>query len=793
MKNYYETGNGSLTFVVPPKNKRKEWSTNICMYAGDRLSMYNSERVRSFVREKTINIDLYNGIIHPRDVKEYLNPEDLTTIDTTRELKHYPIAAKLIDLLVGEEINGVFEPVVQVTNNVGIKEKEDRKAAYVQERIKQITEDPNADEETIKAETERLMREMKYTYKDIKEKKATALLEDYDNHLNFDEIFTEGYRRVFLTGEELYEIDVIKGRAHMRVVDTVTLRLYGGGHSNKIEDYDMSVIEDHYSAGYLIDRYGSMLNEEETERILSYETNQAYSWGEFGKSYGDVTNHYRFVEDVEDGGYGLGTEMASSFVDANGGIRHLRIRWKGYKKYKKVKYRDPVTGMEQLKTRTMNYKLQPGEVTDSTFMAIEWWIGTLIGYDIVVDVHPIPIPFATLDDPLKSHCGLVGTIYNVNRRRAEPFMSRMKSHQYLYDIVIDNMITAMAKNIGPILEMDLAKRPEGWAVKDWMHYIKKYNTKFTDSFKEINKGPSKGQLAGNLAVGKDQVIEVSFGNYIQQLVQMAQYIEQAMSNLVGIVPQRMGSVSNRETYGGVERATSQSAHITAWYEFTHKNTKIRALNLFLEAAKHALKDNPRMLNYILPSGTIEMLEVLEDDLVDVDLGVVVTDSRDAHKHKAFLEQAAQAYMQNGGDFAFAFKIMFSESMAEKRRLIEIEAEERKESQRQAQQAEQQAVQQQLQAEEAKQERELALKEKEVDLEKYKADLSAMVDIKVQEMKNNADAVKDATNATLSMQELQAKMLELNDKMSVENKKLQQEDKKLEIEKKKAAQPSNSAA
>jgi len=788
MKNYYEPGSGSLTFVVPPKGKQKEWYTEIAMYAGDRLSIYNSERVRSLARTKKINIDLYNGILHPQDVAEFLNPADLQTIDQRRELKHYPIAAKLIDLLVGEEINGIFEPIVTVVNNVGIVEKQQRKEAYVQERIKQITEDPNADEDTIKAETERLMRELKYTYKDIKEKKASALLEHYDTILNFEDIFTEGYRRVFLTGEELYEIDIIKGQAHMRVVDTVSLRTYGGGHSRNIEDYDVTVIEDHFSAGYLIDRYGDELSPEDTERILSLETDHGYSWGEYGKSYGDVTHQYEFRDERL-----LGTELASSYVDANGGIRHLRIRWKGYIKYKKVKYRDPVTGMENLKVRTMNYKLQPGEVTDSTFMAVQHWVASLIGYDIVVDARPMPIPYATLSDPLRSHCGLVGTIYNVNRQKAEPMMSRVKSYQYLYDVTIDNMITAMSKNIGPILEMDLATRPEGWSVKDWLHYITKYNVKFKDSFKEINKGPSKGQLAGNLAVGKDSVVEISFGNYIQQLVNMAQYIEQAMANLIGIVPQRLGSVSNRETYGGVERATSQSAHITAWYEFMHKNTKLRALNLFLEAAKHALKDNPKMLNHILPSGTIEMLEVTEDDLVDVDLGVVVTDSREANKHKAFLEQAAQAYMQNGGDFAFAFKIMFSESMAEKRRLIEIEADERQERQREAQQAEQQARQTEMEAEAAKQERELALKEKEVELEKYKADLDAMVKIKVQEMKNNAELSKNVTDANLSMEELRAKMIENQANLAQGNKKLQLEDKKLDIEKQKASQSSTSVA
>ena len=78
--------------------------------------------------------------------------------------------------------------------------------------------------------------------------------------------------------------------------------------------------------------------------------------------------------------------------------------------------------------------------------------------------------------------------------------------------------------------MDLAKRPKDWDTKKWLHYITKYNVKFVDSFKEVNKGAAKGQLAGNLAAGRDQIQEMSFGNYIQQLVSMAMYLEKAMAD-----------------------------------------------------------------------------------------------------------------------------------------------------------------------------------------------------------------------------------------------------------------------
>ena len=58
------------------------------------------------------------------------------------------------------------------------------------------------------------------------------------------------------------------------------------------------------------------------------------------------------------------------------------------------------------------------------------------------------------------------------------------------------------------------------------------------------------------------VIDAETGNYIQQHLYMLEAIKQEMSEVAGISKQREGQISNRETVGGVERATLQSSYIT---------------------------------------------------------------------------------------------------------------------------------------------------------------------------------------------------------------------------------------
>ena len=694
----------------------KEWIEGIAMFTSNNMSLYTSKSIRSSVRDKIINLDLYNNRLHVEDFISLLNPLDLKTIEDTREIQHFPVAAPIIDLLVGEEIDRPFEPIIDITNNIAIDEKRERLRAYVDAKLKELEQKYQGDEETLKIEVKKFTRYLKYTYKDLVEKKASALLDEYYEDLSIDEAFTEGFRRVWLTGEEAYQIDIVNGSPTFEVLNTSNVRLYGGGRSHKFEDYDLIVVEDHFSPGYLIDRYGSKLKEDEIDRVLNYETNS----GLFDKTYGNVSHEFVPEGDI------LGAEISDNFIDESGGIRHLRLRFKAYKQIKKVVYQDQATGAEQVKVVSIQYKLAEGEAVLEKLWVVEWWILTVIGADIIVDAHPIPVKYNRLGSLSEGHPGIVGRVYNINEREVIPPMTRIRSYQYLYDVTMDRIIVAMSKNVGPILEMDFAKRPAKWNTMKWLGYMFKYNVKFVDNFKEVAKGSATGQLAGNLAAGRDQMQSFDFSGYIQQLIGIAEYLEKAMADTLGVVPQRLGAVNNRETVGGIERATSQSSHITEWYFYQHEKTKLEALNIFIEAAKTALKDNPKKLRYTLDSKIMEILDINEDDFANVDLGVRVTNSKKAQEYKNLLQQASHAFMQNRGEFSFIFDILNSNSMAEKRKLIEEYENDKKEDMQAEREAQQNMVQNQIAKEEKKE-------KDDRDLEKYKIDTEAMIKIRLKEM------------------------------------------------------------
>lgn len=214
-----------------------------------------------------------------------------------------------------------------------------------------------------------------------------------------------------------------------------------------------------------------------------------------------------------------------------------------------------------------------------------------------------------MSNPSRCHFGIVGTIYNLNQSKPYSLVDMMKEDNYMYDIIRDRLNRLMARNVGKAIRLDLAKVPQGWKMDKWLYYFKTNGLYIENSFNEGNQGAATGKLAGAMNNANNGSVDFELGNSIQSYVGMLEFIKSEMKELVGISRQREGQISNRETVGGVERATLQSSHITEWIFERHDDTKRRALECFLETAKIALRGRSLKFNYILDDGTSSLVEL----------------------------------------------------------------------------------------------------------------------------------------------------------------------------------------
>ena len=702
---------------LPFSKKNKAWRKQHLDWAEGR-TFFNYSPVRNSVMHKKINYDLINGIIHMRDLGLIVNPDNIEAGFIPDKIHHYPIINKSLNVLRGEELKRLFDYRVVITNPNAISEIEQDKKNAIMAQLQQIIANTSQSEEEYEAEIQKLSDYYQYEYQDFREIRANALLNHYVKEYNLPLLFNEGMVDGMVVGEEIYMCSIRGGEPIVEKLDPNKVHIFKSGYSNKIEDADMVVIEDYWSPGKIIDVYGESLTEKDIKDIeeLPFKPGESNvdETGSYDPRAGMV--HMSMIDDtISTNEVNVNELFTKAEVDAlmpydlAGNIRVIRVFWKSLRKIKKVKSYDPQTGEEIYTFHTEKYQINEalGE-EEQIFYINEAWEGTKIGKDIYVNMRPCPIQYNRMGNPSRCHFGIVGSIYNINNSAPLSFVDMMKHYNYLYDVIHDRLNKLMARNWGRIIQLDLAKVPKDWSIDKWMYYAKTNGIAVVDSFKEGNVGAATGVIAGGLNNASSGVIDAELGNSIQNYINMLEYIKQEMTEVVGISKQREGQISNRETVGGVERATVQSSHITEWIFAVHADVKKRVLECFLETAKIALRGRNKKFNYILPDHSMKVIDIDGDSFAEADYGLVVDTNSSAQELNSKLDALAQAGLQNQLlSFSTVMKLYSSASLAEKQRMIEKD--ERAIQERQAQ-AQQQQMQQEQQIEQAK------LQEKQMEMQ-----------------------------------------------------------------------------
>ena len=774
--------------LLSMKAKNKSWRKR-CVDWADSKTFFNYSPVRKSVIHKKINYDLINGKVHMEDIQALFNPNDTKTSYSPDKVQHYPIMNSKLNILRGEELKRVFNFKVIVTNPNAISEIEEAKHKEIVASLQQLIEQDSLSEDEYNAKLEEINKYYTYKYQDFREINANCVLNHYIKEYNMPLMFNNGFMDGLTVGEEIYMCDIVGGEPVIERVNPLKIRVFKSGYSNKIEDADIIIIEDYWSPGRVIDTFYDSLSKKDMEYIENLPNNVGQttydSMDNIDERYGFVNNNMVSDSVSSDGFYSdiynlFGNQVVNSLLpyDLAGNLRVLRIFWKSKRAIKKVKSYDPDTGEEVFNFYPEDYICNKdlGE-EEERFWINQAWEGTKIGSDIYINMRPRVVQYNTLDNPSRCHFGIVGSIYNLNEAKPFSLVDMMKSYNYLYDLIHDRLVKLIARNYGKILELDLAKVPDGWTIDKWLYFAKTQGIAVSDSFKESNQGASTGKLAGYMNNASRGVIDADWGNNIQQYINLLEFIKLEMSEVVGITKQREGQISNRETVGGVERATLQSSHITEWAFAIHDDVKKRALTCFLETAKIAMKGRTKKFEYILPDYSSRIIEIDGNNFAESSYGLVVDNSEEVQKLQNQYETLAQAALQNQTlKFSTIMKLYSSASLAEKQRLIEEDENETRISQQQALQQEQELKQQEIQSknelEVAKLEQEDRLNERDNEVKLLIANINAQ-----SKVDGENDGIQEPS--ILEKQKLEESIRQFNAKLKLDKEKLDLEKKKAE--------------
>lgn len=680
-------------------SKTDEWRRK-CVDAGITLALYNTDsKIRDTKYSMRANYRLYDGILDQGDIEKTVNPWGLDSNTFPAEMQCYPIATSKINLLVGEESKRRFDWRVRVTNDDAVSEKERFIKDTVLQRLTDLAMTEGISQEEVQREVAEIERWRNYEAQDIRERLSTQILNHLWSEQKLKLVFNQGYKDALISGEEIYCADIVGGKPILRKVNPLNIYTLGLAGSPYIEDADVIVEDSYHSVGWVIDTYYDYLTPDMIDAMEKGTGMQPH-----GRPLIDYPNastpYFPFstdpdgLIDISYGNYGNAT------FDTEGNIRVTRVVWKSRRKIGVLTYLDPETGDELETVVDENYKINKSLGEKIKWVWInEWWEGTKIGKDIYIKMQPRPIQFRRMDNLSLCGSGYVGTIYNTNSGRAKSLMTMMKPYAYMYNKLAYRVDKAIAKYKGPMIEMDLAKKPGEWELDKWLYYGEEMGYLFIDSFTEGDKGKAMGKLAGDFnTTGK--IYNPDLGNYIAQNLEMMKYIEDSLGNAVGITRQREGAIDNRETVGGIERSVTQSSHSTEELFLIHDFTKLRALETLLETAKYAYMNDSKVAQYIMESDLAQQIFTIDGELFnEADYGLVMTDSSMQTELKNALVQLAHAGIQAGNlNFSSFMDIYMTQSIADTRRKIERAELDNIQRQQQAEEATREHEQQMLQME-----------------------------------------------------------------------------------------------
>lgn len=711
------------------KKKGKQFVIDVIESAIDMSYNGDSDLIQSR-KDMMVNYNLRADILDESDVEQAVNPWGIKGASFPAKMQNYPIANPKIDLLLGEEYKRRFDWRVTVVNPDAISQKEEKQREIMNKLVVDALTSEDYNEEQLAEEIQKLEKWAKYETQDLRERRATHYLQYLWKEQDLKIKFNRGFEDALVAGTEVYNVDIVGGEPVVRKVDPLSLTVIRTGASYQVEHADV-IIEDTYQPiRWVIDNYYDYLTETQIDAI-----EKGYISG--GDKDSDIIKYYpnRPVQnpinmtnlsqnDSDEWEYSLinldeyNTTNVAAYSDT-GEVRVVKVTWVSMRKLGEVSWYDE-EGEIQKKIVDENYQPDEdlGEKVD-WFWVNEWWEGTRIAEDIYIKWGPRPIQFRSMGNKSIGGSGYVGTIYNTNTSQSRSLMDRMKPYQYLYNVFMYRTELAFAKSKGKISVMDMSRVPEGWTMDKWMYYAEIMGWAVEDPFKESNKGAAQGKLAGQMNQNS-KVLDLEMGNYIQQHVMMLEFIKQELGEIAGVTQQRQGQIDNRETVGGVERAVTQSSHITEKWFMMHDNTKLRVLETLLETAKYAWRNKKNeKLQYISDEMSSVITEIDGELFNEADYGIMISNSTNDAELISAMKQLAQAGLQNDKiNFSGLMDIYLSESMSSMRRKIEKYEDDAIKQAQQERQEQLQVQQQQIQAglQDKQEEREQRFKEKVLDSE-----------------------------------------------------------------------------
>jgi len=793
-----------------------EWARAKMDYFSNQYNYYSDKKEKF-----KINYELFNGRM---DFDSYLDTGNTIATELGIEIPemevnksdfiHFPILQTVLHDLEGEEIKRPFNlrTVTTNSNSESVRQKtrkdllvENTSKIVKQQLLEKISKenqkkleeaqasmDPSVDpqyqeklqelQQSLEAQIESNMQRMTplevetYMSNNFKlpEEKLTDEILQY--HIRTDRlkfIFDKGWKDVIITGEEVYWTGEWNGRPIIKVCNPLYFNYSKSKDVDYLDEADWCTYDEYLSIYEIYQHFGNIITEEERAVLDKYES--TLNSPSDAKVWDIIPNAIMNMTDAE---------TTPSWIDPwqdnyndNYKTRRLRVTHVVWKTLKKIKYIYRLNENGSLEKSIVDETYVFNKATDikqETIWIPEYWQGYKIFTNpkIYLKIEPIPNQYRDIDNPFQIRGPYTGTVYSARNSSPISITDLGKPWQFLYNVIVNQIIEVMKTDIGNILLGLQEQIPKELTPTQWMTYIKKFKVALISASKD-------GDLR---SMGIDpqywKSINLSHTQDIAQKLNLLDYIERKMTQAMSYNPNRLGMQSPYESVGNNQQNIIQSSNQTEKWFYIHNYVKERTVENFIEICKVIYKENPLRASYILSDLSIATLNTETSDFANYNYKVYITNTLKDTQVLTELKSLIQPIIQNSnGDLRVVTEILTSENATEIKNIInrlhesKIKQEEKMQQSQQQQQMQMQEMQMQIKQMEMQFQKQLADDKNATTLEaaRINGERFAMMNdvnddgvhdmIELEKAKQDSTLNKEMHNVKLQQIELQNKKLE----------------------------------
>lgn len=625
---------------VPVSKKTKEWFKT-CALAGINIALEGKNSIRATNEEMIRNYRIYDGLANTTELKKHFDTLGVANASYNPTFSTYSSIRNQINLLVGEAIERGDEYVIACLDSDSVNKKISQKAQKAKELITEVL---NTDEITPDEIAARLEEFKSARFRSKEENAANKALNYYKALNSIDYLKTDGFRDLLVTGGFIFAVDKVNNSLKIRQCNMLRTFPVKNGRSNDVRDSELIVEVRYLNKAAIIDEFGEGLSQEDYKKILGDD----YSTDSVGSSTTERENARKSImfnnrEDLE---FFTGSSSScTDIIDSDDNIRVARTVWAGYRKIYKRKYYDEAANPAfDFQSEFYKAKIDEGEVLTPLWVK-EWHEVTVIGSDIITKAKVKDDQYRSKSNPFECYSGYVGRFSNISDNKTKSLIDLVFPLLFLKDMTFARIEDIMAKNIGKVIELDISKKPKSWTIKKWLFWTKVHGIKVVDSFNEGDKGLAQGKLAG-MYNPSSRPVDMDISGQIQNYLQWIQYIDQETDKVIGITPQRMGTISQRDAVSNVEASRIGSSLVTEiWFNVFERGI-IDLYEIIIEASKDMIGTDVK-LQAVLDDFSYSILNSDEVDYRFSEIGIFPIKARKFAKLRQIIEQIAINAIPNG--------------------------------------------------------------------------------------------------------------------------------------------------